>query len=82
MHSTDTIPVPTTCRDCRDGLLHCHEISLEHADGSTECLGLGACEVDHTLHAWQLPCSALEPPCPCAPDEQVPPAALTELVAA
>ncbi|MGH9184616.1 MAG: hypothetical protein ACRD0U_02190 [Acidimicrobiales bacterium] len=60
------------CRYCQDDLVHCHDVSLEHADGTTECLA--GCDLDHALHEWQLTCSALEPPCPCAVEELPPPA--------
>jgi hypothetical protein len=57
------------CADCRLDLEHCHEASIEHADGLTECLG-SQCRLPHTLHEWQLSCSIFDPPCPCAPDER------------
>lgn len=64
------------CFDCENDLLHCHDVSIEHGDGSTECMDPG-CSLGHELHAWQLPCSGLEPPCPCVPeDAPAPPLAL------
>jgi hypothetical protein len=59
------------CADCVSGLEHCHESSIEHADGFTECLD-SSCRLDHGLHTWQLSCSVFDPPCACAPDEAHP----------
>ncbi|HEY1279231.1 MAG TPA: hypothetical protein VGF22_06125 [Acidimicrobiales bacterium] len=70
------------CPSCLADLEHCHEVSVEHADGSTECLGLEPCGLSHDLHEWHLSCSALEPPCPCATDEQVPPLLVAPALAA
>lgn len=56
------------CTLCHDDLEHCHDVSIEHADGSTECLA-GDCGLPHEVHDWQLPCSAFDPPCPCVPEE-------------
>jgi hypothetical protein len=58
----------TGCRDCEAGLAHCHEASIEHVDGFTECLD-PMCSLHHGLHEWQLPCSVFDPPCACSPDE-------------
>jgi hypothetical protein len=58
-----------TCHDCIEGLDHCHEPSIEHADGRTECAAGSACTVPHHLHHWQVCCSVLEPPCPCVPED-------------
>ena len=70
---------PTTqCPDCRDDLEHCHEPSIEHSDGLTECLD-AACTLAHGLHTWQLSCSVFDPPCPCATDER--PEPMLELAA-
>jgi hypothetical protein len=69
--STTTTTEPVECADCADcaeGLDHCHESSIEHADGYTECLD-PTCTFDHGLHTWQLPCSVFDPPCACSPDE-------------
>jgi hypothetical protein len=60
------------CRMCVDDLEHCHEVSIEHADGSTECLD-PSCDLSHELHEWHQSCAALDPPCPCMPEEAVPP---------
>ena len=60
------------CRLCLQDLDHCHDVSIEHADGSTECMD-PACRLPHDLHEWQLSCSGLEPPCPCVPEEELPP---------
>lgn len=57
------------CHHCIEGLEHCHEPSVEHADGTTECLGEwagdGPCPLPHHLHDWRLSCAELDPPCPC-----------------
>jgi hypothetical protein len=45
-----------SCGLCAADVIHCHEVSVEHADGSTA----------HHLHEWQLACDAFAPPCPCA----------------
>jgi hypothetical protein len=34
------------------------------------------CVVPHEGHDFHLGCSALHPPCPCVPEEHVPPALL------
>jgi hypothetical protein len=67
MFSTGITETPN-CSDCIDDLEHCHDVSLEHADGTTECLADG-CAVRHELHDWQVSCAALDPPCPCAAEE-------------
>src|SRR4051794_2207081 len=58
-----------TCFECDPtfggNLWHCHEVSVLHHDGSTECLSGTACELRHELHHWQLSCAELDPPCPC-----------------
>jgi hypothetical protein len=59
------------CTTCDDELHHCHEASLEHADGTTECLD-AACDLAHDLHRWQLTCAVLDPPCGCVPAESEP----------
>ena len=55
------------CDDLCDGL--CDEVSIEHADGTTECLD-ERCTLPHALHGCHAGCAALIPPCPCAPAEQ------------
>ncbi len=73
--TTTTIPRTTTqppCPDCHAGFEHCHDVSVEHVDGITECLD-PSCTLPHVLHTWQLSCSVLDPPCPCVPDEYAPP---------
>jgi hypothetical protein len=44
----------------------CDEVSIEHPDGTTECLDHG-CTLPHELHQWHADCSAIVPPCACAP---------------
>lgn len=57
------------CHHCIEGLEHCHETSVEHADGTTECTsewaGDGPCPLPHHLHDWRLSCAELDPPCRC-----------------
>lgn len=53
------------CHLCSDDLEHCHEISIEHLDGLTECGGDQPCALGHHLHDWALICAELDPPCPC-----------------
>jgi hypothetical protein len=48
-----------------DGPWPGHE-SIEHLDGTTECLGDGPCGLPHHLHDWALPCAELVPACGCA----------------
>jgi hypothetical protein len=55
-----------------DSTLLCTDVSIEHADGSTECMDL-SCHLEHHLHDLHLSCSALVPPCPCSPEEHLPP---------
>jgi hypothetical protein len=54
-----------TCSFCTADLIHCHEVSVEHADGSTARADPW-CNLPHHLHDWHLACSAFDPPCPCA----------------
>ena len=54
------------CRFCTEDLEHCHATSVEHADGSTECLGDEPCVVSHRLHAWTVDCTDLVGGCACA----------------
>jgi hypothetical protein len=42
----------------------CGEVSIAHADGSTECLD-ERCTLPHALHGCHADCSAIIPPCPC-----------------
>ncbi len=72
-------PCPSGATACRIDVQHCHDVSLEHADGSTECLLGPACTLGHALHDFHLPCSALDAPCPCVPEERPPAAALGQL---
>lgn len=58
------------CHLCSDGLEHCHEVSIVHADGFAECGGDGPCPLPHHLHEWRLSCAELDPPCPCADADQ------------
>ncbi|HEX7094821.1 MAG TPA: hypothetical protein VF183_02995 [Acidimicrobiales bacterium] len=56
-----------SCALCAADVIHCHDVSVEHADGSTACADPW-CNIPHHLHEWRLTCDELEPPCPCAGD--------------
>jgi hypothetical protein len=47
------------CFECDHGLACCHETSVLHGDGSTECLGDESCELRHELHRWIVGCDSL-----------------------
>ena len=59
------------CPECVDRLEHCHATSVEHVDGTTECLADRPCAVGHDLHDWRLRCSEVDPGCACARSEPV-----------
>jgi hypothetical protein len=63
--STPPPAAVASCRLCRADVIHCHEVSVEHADGSTACADPW-CNLPHHLHEWHLACDAFDPPCPCA----------------
>ena len=42
------------CHDCDNGFQCCHETSVRHADGTTECLGPEPCHLAHELHLWAV----------------------------
>jgi hypothetical protein len=65
-----------TCELCAADVVHCHEVSLEHVDGSTTCIDPW-CNLPHHLHEWQLSCAAVDPPCPCAGAEHPGPGLLS-----
>jgi hypothetical protein len=68
MERPGTAATPSTqCADCVGELEHCHETSIEHADGFTECLD-PACNLHHGLHTWQVSCAVFDPPCACSPE--------------
>jgi hypothetical protein len=58
-----------SCSLCEADVIHCHEVSVEHADGSTACNDPW-CNLPHHLHEWHLSCAAFDPPCPCAAAER------------
>lgn len=60
------------CTTSLDGLEHCHATSIEHADGTTECLSDSPCGLGHDLHDWRLRCSEVDPGCACARTETAP----------
>jgi hypothetical protein len=49
-------------------IYECQGVSIEHADGSTECMD-HTCELQHELHSFHVACTELYPPCPCIPEE-------------
>ena len=51
-----------------DEILECPGVSVEHADGTTECME-PTCELPHEFHSFHVGCSELHPPCPCIPEE-------------
>jgi hypothetical protein len=56
-------------------IYECQGVSIEHADGSAECMDF-TCDLSHELHSFHVACTELTPPCPCIPEEHVPPALL------
>jgi hypothetical protein len=56
------------CHDCDHGLDCCHAVSVEHADGTTECLGDDPCTLAHALHRWAVPCADVDCRCQLAAD--------------
>ena len=56
-------------------IYECQGVSIEHADGSTECMDY-TCDLQHELHSFHVACTELHPLCPCIPEEHVPPALL------
>jgi hypothetical protein len=51
-----------------DDIYECQGVSIEHADGSTECMD-HTCELPHELHSFHIGCGELHPPCPGLPEE-------------
>lgn len=51
------------CRDCRDGLQHCHGALVYHARFRPECTEED-CESPEVAHAFSLDCAAIG--CACA----------------
>jgi hypothetical protein len=55
-----------------DDIYECQGVSVEHADGSTECMD-HTCDLDHEFHSFHIGCGELYPPCPCIPqDHEIP----------
>ena len=52
------------CHHCDNGFECCHETSVRHADGTTECLGAQPCGLAHDLHVWAVDCEVTG--CSCA----------------
>ncbi len=65
----------TSCHACSDDVEHCHDVLVRHVDGSTECMD-PCCRCPDAGHEFDLPCTALEHPCPCVPEEAPEPAFL------
>jgi hypothetical protein len=40
------------CRDCAEGLDHCHDVLLVHPDGSVECSSGPGCAGGAATHEW------------------------------
>ncbi|MEY2402603.1 MAG: hypothetical protein QOD38_154 [Acidimicrobiaceae bacterium] len=55
-----------------DEIYECQGFSIEHADGSTECMDF-TCDLPHALHRFHVACTELSPLCPCIPEEHLPP---------
>jgi hypothetical protein len=55
------------CNECDHGFQCCHSPSVRHADGTTECLADGPCDLAHDLHTWVLACD--EAGCTCLLEE-------------
>jgi hypothetical protein len=51
------------CRDCQDGLLHCHGALVHHVTLRAECTETD-CESPEVAHAFSLDCVAIG--CTCA----------------
>ena len=58
--------VPPCCTG-EQVLAHCHGTLVLHADGTAECDGAGACELDELQHELWVACDELG--CSCAGDE-------------
>ena len=50
-----------TCSDCDNGLDHCHDLLIRHADGTIECTADGECTVRVEVHTWILTCADVFP---------------------
>jgi hypothetical protein len=50
-----------TCSDCDNGLHHCHDLLIRHADGTVECAGDGECLALIEVHTWVLSCGDVLP---------------------
>jgi hypothetical protein len=59
------------CHECDHGFWCCHATSIEHADGTTECLGDEPCELAHWLHPWAVACTEVDPACACVGADEV-----------
>ena len=59
----------------------CQGVSIEHADGSTECMDY-TCDLPHEFHSFHVACTELHPLCPCIPEEHVPPEFVSPLLVA
>ena len=50
-----------TCSDCDNGLDHCHDLLIRHADGTIECTAGGECTMRVEVHTWVLTCADVFP---------------------
>jgi hypothetical protein len=63
------------CNDCDHGFECCHQPSVRHADGTTECSGDGPCALPHELHVWVVDCDEVGCACGVTPSVALPLAA-------
>jgi hypothetical protein len=55
------------CTECHEGLHHCHDVLVVHADGQVECDDAERCGGRRAAHGWVVSCA--EVGCGC-PDER------------
>ena len=65
-----------TCRDCREGLEHCHGVLVVHPDGASDCAEERSCGAVLALHEWQVSCDEVGCPCSRSPESAPLPAYL------
>jgi hypothetical protein len=58
---------PAAAPCCADGLAHCHETLVLHADGTVACDGEATCGLDELQHELWVACDELG--CGCAGDD-------------
>lgn len=57
--------MPVRCPDCDVELDHCHDLLVQHADGSVECLGSVECHAEVGRHGWRMTCVEVIGDCGC-----------------